>query len=142
MPNHLHLLIYVGNDESTINNLLANGKRFLAYEIVKRLESTNQVDIMKQLSEAVSTEEKNRKMKHRVFEVSSDIKPCYYESYLLQKLSYIHSNPLRGKWKLAATPEDYLHSSVAFYELNQAHPFVRLTHYKEVTFFSAQHRPL
>ena len=40
MPNHLHLLIFVNENES-INKLLANGKRFLAYEIVKRLELQN-----------------------------------------------------------------------------------------------------
>ena len=37
MPNHLHLLIFV-NDNENINLLLTNGKRFLAYEVIKRLE--------------------------------------------------------------------------------------------------------
>ena len=93
MPNHLHLLLYVGNDETTINTLLANGKRFLAYEMVNRLEEAKRIDILNELAEAVSREEKDSKKKHRVFKVSSDSKPCYYESYLLQKLNYIHSNP-------------------------------------------------
>ncbi len=97
MPNHLHLLLYIGNDESTVNTLPANGKRFLAYEIVRRPENAKQDDVLTQLAEAVSREEKERKKKHRVFEVSPDSKPCYYESYVLQKLPYIHSNPLRGK---------------------------------------------
>ncbi len=142
MPNHLHLLLYIGNEESTINTLLANGKRFLAYEIIRRLNNTGNIEIVKQLAEAVSTEGKKGKKKHRVFEVSSDIKPCYYESYLLQKLTYIHNNPLRGKWSLATMPEAYLHSSAAFYEVNLPHPFIKLTHYKEVTFSSIPHRPL
>ncbi len=142
MPNHLHLLIHTGNDDTTINTLLANGKRFLAYEIIKRLENMGDATILKQLADAVTKEENNRNKKHRVFEVSSDIKPCYYESYLLQKLDYIHNNPLRGKWNLVVAPELYLHSSAAFYILNQPHPFVELTHYKEVTYSPSPHRPL
>jgi hypothetical protein len=101
MPNHLHLLIFV-NETDNINMLLANGKRFLAYEIVNRLEAQKQHEILKQLELAVTAKEKQRKKKHRVFEVSSDIKPCYTEKFLLQKLNYIHNNPTVVKWKLAS----------------------------------------
>lgn len=41
MPNHLHTLIYTAADKN-INTMLANGKRLLAYEIIKRLEELNQ----------------------------------------------------------------------------------------------------
>ena len=34
IPNHLHLPIFI-NETENINMLLANGKRFLAYEIIK-----------------------------------------------------------------------------------------------------------
>ena len=70
MPNHLHVLIFV-NEKDSVNKLLANGKRFLAYEIVKRLELKQQNEILKQLELAVTAKEKDRKKKHRVFEVSS-----------------------------------------------------------------------
>jgi REP element-mobilizing transposase RayT len=131
MPNHLHLLIHV-RENTTINTILSNGKRFLAYEIVKRLKDAGREDILAALEKSVSAEEKKRKKKHRVFEVSSDIKACYHEDFLLQKLNYIHNNPLRGKWQLAEIPEGYAHSSAAFYELNSEHPFVKITHYKEL----------
>ena len=80
MPNRLHLLIFVNADEN-INKLLANGMRFLAYEIVKRLDLQKQHTILEQLQLAVTAKEKERQKKHRVFEVSSDIKPCYTESF-------------------------------------------------------------
>jgi hypothetical protein len=70
--------------------------------------------------------------KHRVYEVSSDIKPCYTDKFLLQKLEYIHANPVTGKWELADSAEKYLHSSAAFYELNLEHPKIKITHYKDV----------
>jgi hypothetical protein len=64
--------------------------------------------------------------------VSSDIKPCYTDKFLLQKLEYIHANPVTGKWELADSAEKYLHSSAAFYELNLEHPKIKITHYKDV----------
>lgn len=118
MPNHLHLLIFV-NGKDNINRLLANGKRFLAYEIIKRLESKKQYQILQQLEFAVTAKEKERKKKHKVFEVSSDIKPCYTEEFFSQKLTYIHNNPVLPKWQLASLPEEYFHSSAAFYLLNK-----------------------
>lgn len=35
--------------------------------------------------------------------------------FFLQKLSYIHSNPCSGFWKLAESPVEYNHSSARFY---------------------------
>jgi len=146
MPNHLHLLIFV--NAGNINALLANGKRFLAYEIVRRLEGqasslplNDTLEILHQLESAVTPKEKQRKKKHRVFEVSSDIKPCYTEKFLLQKLNYIHNNPVAAKWKLSDLPEEYVHSSACFYMLNKQHAFVKLTHWKDVGECST-HRPL
>lgn len=128
MPNHLHLLLFV-NEKENINKLLSNGKRFLAYEIVKRLELLGYDNILSQLADAVTTKEKQRNKKHRVFEVSSDIKRCYTEKFLLQKLDYIHYNPISGKWILATTPEEYFHSSAEFYNSGKQHPFINITHY-------------
>jgi hypothetical protein len=76
--------------------------------------------------------------KHRLFEVSSRIKPCYTEKFLLQKLNYpprrtgINNNPIMPEWKLASHPEEYFHSSACFYILNNQHRFIRLTHWKDV----------
>jgi REP element-mobilizing transposase RayT len=130
MPNHLHALIHVSTQ--SINKILGNGKRFMAYEIVERLKTVNRTDILEILSAKVITEERVRKKKHRVFEVSSDIKPCYTRKFILQKLDYMHRNPISGKWSLAATYLDYFHSSANFYELNRQHPKVEIIHYDEV----------
>ena len=108
---------------------------------MKRLESQQQHEILHQLESAVTPKEKQRKKKHRVFEVSSDIKPCYNEKFLLQKLNYIHNNPVAGKWKLSNLPEEYVHSSACFYLLNKQHAFVKLTHWKGVG-ECLTHRPL
>jgi hypothetical protein len=130
VSNHLHVLI--GVKEQSINKILANGKRFMAYEIVKRLQNTASNEVLNQLSLKVTEEEHKRAKKHRVFEVSSDIKPCYHKWFLIQKLNYMHSNPVSSKWNLAPTYVDYIHSSAGFYELNQPHSEIEITHYEDV----------
>jgi REP element-mobilizing transposase RayT len=132
MPNHLHVLIYLKSGGKSINTILANGKRFLAYEIVKRLEELKKHEILDLLANAVTANERKRNKKHRVFESSSDIKPCNTERFTRQKLEYIHANPVRGKWNLAHSFIDYAHSSARFYEENIPHQYVKLTHYKDV----------
>jgi REP element-mobilizing transposase RayT len=131
LPNHIHLLIYVQKGKDSINSILSNGKRFLAYEVVKRLEDTRQSELLDRLASYVSEEERKRNKKHRVFEPSSDIKPCYSEKFIEQKLTYIHHNPVQGKWQLAKTFTEYPHSSAAFYELNVQHQNLNLIHYKD-----------
>ena len=38
MPNHLHVMISFSKTEKSINKIIGDGKRFIAYEIIKRLE--------------------------------------------------------------------------------------------------------
>ncbi len=45
MPNHLHALISFSNTGKNINTIIGNGKRFMAYDIVARLEKANNDDI-------------------------------------------------------------------------------------------------
>lgn len=44
-----------------------------------------------------------------------DFKECRTEKFVLQKLIYIHENPVRGKWQLSNSSLEYLHSSAPFY---------------------------
>ena len=47
---------------------------------------------------------------------------------LIQKLEYIHMNPLHERWNLADRPENYYWSSAKFYE-DETNDFGILTHY-------------
>ena len=46
MPNHIHLLVSFINAKQSINTIIGNGKRFMAYEIIKRLEVNNEVVLL------------------------------------------------------------------------------------------------
>jgi hypothetical protein len=52
------------------------------------------------------------------------------EENLIQKLEYIHNNPIREKWNLASQPEDYKWSSSRFYK-DGTDEFGILTHFKK-----------
>ena len=53
MPNHLHALISLCNTGKNINTIIGNGKWFMAYDIVERLQETNNDLILSKLSAAV-----------------------------------------------------------------------------------------
>jgi REP element-mobilizing transposase RayT len=115
MPNHLHVLIDFGKSVKSINTIVSNGKRFMAYTIVERLKEHNRNDVLKQLSEAVNPSDKDKGKIHQVFERSFDCKEITSQHFFMQKISYIHNNPCSGIWKLVENPIDYKHSSAKYY---------------------------
>jgi len=46
MPNHLHAIIALNNSSQSLNTVISNGKRFIAYEIVARLEKQGNAMIL------------------------------------------------------------------------------------------------
>ena len=115
MPNHLHLLLYYAGGLRSLNAVVGNGKRFIAYDIVKRLEVKNQVDLLCYLSNAVHPSDRKKGKQHELWIDSFDVKECRTEKFIMQKLNYIHNNPCAGKWSLADSPIHYPHSSASFY---------------------------
>jgi hypothetical protein len=115
MPNHVHALIGFQNTGKPINKIVGDGKRFIAYEIIKRLETQNELVLLGRLSAAVESTDKERGKKHEVWEDSFDWKEWRSHFYINQKLDYMHLNPCNGKWNLATSPINYLQSSARFY---------------------------
>ena len=72
MPNHLHALIAFRNTGQLINTIIWNGKRFMAYEIVKRLQQQGETKLLHQLNLSVEAKDRERNKKHEVWEDSFD----------------------------------------------------------------------
>ncbi len=100
MPNHLHVLIEFSSSSKSINITVSHRRRFMAYEIVKRLQEQNQHEILFKLQDAVISSDKDRGKKHQVFERSFVCKPITTQHFFLEELNYIHNNPCSGVWKL------------------------------------------
>ena len=115
MPNHVHLLLHYAGGDQSLNLIVGNGKRFMAYEMVTRLQQLDEKELLLKLQLAVQPVDKKRGKKHEVWRDSFDVKECRTEQFILQKLNYIHNNPCTGKWNLAESPVQYLHSSASFY---------------------------
>lgn len=111
MPNHLHVLLYYAGGDTTLNKVIGNAKRFLAYDLVRRLEQAGNRVLLQQLHDAVENKDRQRGKRHEVWQDSFECKECRTEKFIMQKLSYIHSNPCKGKWRLAVSPGAYAHSS-------------------------------
>ncbi|MDE3181944.1 MAG: hypothetical protein KGM16_00885, partial [Bacteroidota bacterium] len=60
MPNHLHVLIDFAASSKSINTIISNGKRFIAYELVKRLQESRNDEMLKKLAQAVIASDKDR----------------------------------------------------------------------------------
>jgi putative transposase len=131
MPNHFHGIFYLSEKSPNIMKLIQNAKRFLAYEIIKLLkedcglrrgspltgDSLRAVEIeevLKFFSESVNIK---KNAKYKVFEDGFDCKVIYSKKFFLQKLNYIHKNPLQEHWRLTDQAEKFIYSSASNYIL-------------------------
>ncbi|MBB3056804.1 hypothetical protein [Mucilaginibacter gotjawali] len=134
MPNHVHALLYFSNLNVNLNIIIANAKRFMAHDLVKRLNDQQRTDVLNLLAAACTEKERIKGQLHKVFEPSFDAKPAFTIDFLYQKLDYICHNPVTGKWRLCQEFTDYPHSSAAFYETGISHPFVNIYDYRKYWF--------
>ena len=115
MPNHVHMLIAFKNIGKTVNSIVGNMKRFIAYEIVARLKINNEEELLTTLALGVNITDKKRGKLHEVFEPSFDCKACRSNEFINQKLAYMHNNPCKGVWNIVKSPVEYKCSSAKFY---------------------------
>jgi len=116
MPNHVHVLLYFPAMPTSLNTLIGNAKRFMAYDIIKRLEERKEDNLLDLLHGAVKKREAKKGQIHKVFEESFDAKEGYSKEFIFQKLVYMHHNPVNKKWNLINDFTEYSHSSASFYE--------------------------
>jgi len=126
MPNHLHLLLYLSPESPELMKMIGNGKRFLAYEIVKRLEASGKSQLLDFMQREVKASDRKNKKRHEVFQPSYDAKECFSLDFIKQKLQYMHKNPVSKKWSLADSYLDYPHSSARFYSLGEENSWFEL----------------
>ena len=120
MPNHIHLIwqIQDGFKREMIQNRFL---KFTAQQMKFRLIDTNDQRLSQFLVNA-----KDRQ--YQFWERNSLSVDLWSPNVFMQKLDYIHSNPLQDKWQLVKYPEDYKYSSARFYETGMDE-FGLLTHY-------------
>jgi putative transposase len=107
MPNHIHLLWNILNDERK-ESVAGSFAKFTAHQFQKYLRANNPT-LLNQYS-STKTDRKFQFWKRDPLAI-----PLSNDDILIQKLNYIHNNPIQEKWKLAVLPEEYRFSSASFY---------------------------
>jgi hypothetical protein len=83
MPDHVHETIAFRKTNKRINKIIGDGKRFIGYEIIKRLQQQGEFNILKQLQNVVNDSDKKKGKLHEVWEDSFDWKECNGSAFIL-----------------------------------------------------------
>jgi len=108
MPNHIHLIWQI-QDGFKRDKIQLRFLRFTAQQMKFKLLQTNKAYL-----EHFRVDANDRE--YQFWERNALSIDLWSEPVFIQKLEYIHNNPLQEKWRLAEFPEDYRYSSAKFYE--------------------------
>jgi len=122
MPNHIHLIweqLKMNGKEYPKNSF----EKFTAHRFQKKLRSdmSNFLTFFK--DDAIDREYHFWQRDPLAVEITS-------RKMAIQKLNYIHNNPLQVHWQLVSDPVNYKYSSARFYETG-VDEFNILTHYMD-----------
>lgn len=107
MPNHIHLIWQI-QDGYKQDNIQMRFLKFTAQQMKFKLIDTNDPRLNQFV---VNAKDRNYQFWQRN-SLSIDL---WTHDVFMQKMDYIHNNPLQEKWRLAEFPEDYKYSSAKFY---------------------------
>lgn len=112
MPNHIHVLLRC-SEESRLDGWLRVVKSTVAQLLVRHYQVESNEAALAWLASQVTRPGKQR---YKVWEDNYLAKSVITPEFMLQKLEYIHGNPVQPHWQLAEAPAAYPWSSAAFYE--------------------------
>jgi len=121
MPNHIHIIWQI-QDGYLRDKIQMRFLKFTGQQIKFRL-----MDTKNELLNEFKVQSKDRN--YQIWERNSLSIDIWNEKVFLQKLNYIHNNPVKHPWSLAKLPEAYKYSSAKFYETG-VDDFIFLSHYQ------------
>lgn len=123
MPSHLHALLKP--ESESIANILQQFGSFTAHEILKKLRTDKQLDLLKLFKEY----KRDDRHEHSIWQ-DIQAKNIFSEDVLWQKMEYIHQNPIAKDWKLAEDRAEYIYSSAGYYDYGRK-PIIEITDINE-----------
>ena len=122
MPNHVHLILQL-HDGVMRSNFQRDFLKYTAKELISKYRQSGD-----SIFDRCFVNDSDRAF--QIWERNSLHIDLFSERVFMQKLSYIHHNPIKGKWQLANSPQDYYWSSARFYDTG-IDDFGILTHWRE-----------
>jgi putative transposase len=113
MPEHIHL-VTSNPEEGSLSDIMRDFKRFTSKEITRELEKQNKVSLLNTLQKSAAKAKGNTE--YKVWQGGFHPESIYSETFLKQKVEYIHYNPVRRG--LVSRPEEWRYSSARNYLLN------------------------
>jgi putative transposase len=110
MPNHLHAIWRV-NEMNGKESPQGSFLKYTAHTFRKMLRQESKDLLLPFRVDAANKE-------HEFWQRDSLAIPIYNRKTAVQKLKYIHYNPLAAHWQLVKDPCDYKYSSARYYEMN------------------------
>ena len=111
MPNHIHLIWRVNGP---------NGKESPQGSFLKCTAHIFKKMLRNEGNEKLATYKVDAaNKKYEFWQRDSLAIPLFTRKVAMQKLNYIHNNPLQEHWNLVKDPCDYKYSSARYYELNE-----------------------
>lgn len=114
MSNHLHLIAEADNNHN-LSDILRDFKKFTSKAIVKEIQENPEESRKKwMLSEfEFAGRYKSNIKNYKFWQEGNETKEIHTNSFLEQKLEYIHENPVTSE--IVEIAEDYLYSSAKNY---------------------------
>ena len=113
MSNHLHLIASTTENKS-LSDILRDFKQFTSRKIVASIHEEPESRRQWLLHRFEFNARQNPKVKHyKVWQDGNEAKELTSNTFIDQKLNYIHQNPVRAEWVNA--PEHYRYSSASNY---------------------------
>jgi len=111
MPNHVHFIVSCQKDYDPAS-VVREFKKASANLILRQYEAEENRHVLDFFADAVKP---GQGTQSAVWEADYQAKNVFSPAFLLQKLEYLHWNPLQPHWQLAEAPERYPWSSARFY---------------------------
>ncbi|HEX7845455.1 MAG TPA: transposase [Chitinophagaceae bacterium] len=117
MTNHLHLL--ASSKEGLLSEFLRDFKKYTSNQIIEAIAGNKHesrrdwmLDIFRKAGESNS-----RNKEYQFWRQDNQPKECYSSGFTVQKLNYIHNNPVEAG--IVERPEHYLYSSARDYHFEK-----------------------
>ena len=112
MPNHLHFISRPLNPNN-MSKIKQKFGSFTAHAILKELRRQNRDELLAYFHQKAL--ESKEKKNHKIWE-NIQAKNVYSQEFLIQKLEYIHNNPIQPRWQLVEVRSLWKYSSACFYD--------------------------
>jgi len=119
MPSHIHILASATNPTISLSDIMRDCKKFTSKRFVEAIQSSNESRKEWLLDKFAFVGRYNPKIKeYKVWQDGFHPEVCYSEDFFLQKLNYIHNNPVVTGF-VKEPPHYVLSSAVDYWENKQ-----------------------